>query len=114
MSQTRSRLKILLVGAGAFGRQHLRVWRALGAQVYAADLDPAALEACGLPAARRSRDFRERLALVDAVDVATPVGTHFELCRAALRAGKDVFVEKPFTSTSAQARALTTLARRAG
>jgi predicted dehydrogenase len=40
---------------------------------------------------------------VDAVAIATPVSTHFDLAMEALRAGKHVLVEKPFTSTSEQA-----------
>jgi predicted dehydrogenase len=40
---------------------------------------------------------------VDAVVIATPVATHFELAHAALRAGKHVLVEKPLTSSSDQA-----------
>lgn len=43
---------------------------------------------------------------VDAVAIATPVNTHYELALAALRAGKHVFVEKPMTETSEQARHL--------
>jgi predicted dehydrogenase len=43
---------------------------------------------------------------VDAVVIATPVGLHFELATAALRAGKHVLVEKPMTSTSDQASRL--------
>jgi predicted dehydrogenase len=43
---------------------------------------------------------------VDAIIVATPVATHFELAVAALRAGKHVMVEKPMTSCSADARLL--------
>ena len=39
---------------------------------------------------------------VDAVVVATPVSTHFELAMAALRAGKHVLVEKPLAASSAQ------------
>ena len=42
----------------------------------------------------------------------TPVWTHFELAKAALENGKHVFVEKPFTSTSAQAEQLIELAAR--
>jgi predicted dehydrogenase len=43
---------------------------------------------------------------VDAVVIATPVATHFELAYAALQAGKHVLVEKPLASSSAQARLL--------
>jgi len=49
---------------------------------------------------------------VDAVAVVTPVWTHFELAKAALENGKHVFVEKPFTSTAAQAKELIDLADR--
>ena len=49
---------------------------------------------------------------IDAVAVITPVWTHFDLAKAALTAGKHVFVEKPFTSTSAQAEELIELAQR--
>jgi predicted dehydrogenase len=43
---------------------------------------------------------------IDAIVVATPVASHFELAMAALRAGKHVLVEKPIASTSAHARRL--------
>jgi predicted dehydrogenase len=49
---------------------------------------------------------------VDAVAVVTPVWTHFELAKAALENGKHVFVEKPFTATSEQARQLIELAEK--
>jgi len=47
---------------------------------------------------------------IDAVAVITPVWTHFELAKKALQNGKHVFVEKPFTSNSAQAQELIELA----
>ena len=47
---------------------------------------------------------------IDAVAIITPVWTHFELAKAALENGKHVFVEKPFTSDSAQAEELINLA----
>src|SRR5580700_348425 len=47
---------------------------------------------------------------VDAIAVITPVWTHYELSKAALQNGKHVFVEKPFTSTSAQAEQLINMA----
>ncbi|MEO0813991.1 MAG: Gfo/Idh/MocA family oxidoreductase [Myxococcota bacterium] len=43
---------------------------------------------------------------VDAVVIATSVGTHFELANAALDAGKHVFVEKPLASSVDEAQAL--------
>ena len=47
---------------------------------------------------------------IDAVAVVSPVWTHFELAKSALQNGKHVFVEKPFTSTAAQAQELIDLA----
>jgi len=49
---------------------------------------------------------------IDAVAVVTPVWTHYELTKKALENGKHVFVEKPFTSNSAQADELINLAAR--
>src|SRR5277367_3721959 len=47
---------------------------------------------------------------LDAIAVITPVWTHYELTKAALEHGKHVFVEKPFTSSAAQAEELINLA----
>jgi len=49
---------------------------------------------------------------VDAVAIVTPVWTHYDLAKAALESGKHVFVEKPFTSNSAQGEELINLALR--
>jgi predicted dehydrogenase len=49
---------------------------------------------------------------IDAVAVITPVWTHHELTKAALENGKHVFIEKPFTSNSAQPQELIELAAR--
>lgn len=51
---------------------------------------------------------------IDAIAVITPVWTHYELAKTALLNGKHVFVEKPFTSTSAQAKELIDIADRKG
>jgi predicted dehydrogenase len=59
-------------------------------------------------------DFQDILTSpdIDAVAIVTPVWTHFDLAKSALQNGKHVFVEKPFTSTSAQAIELMELAER--
>jgi predicted dehydrogenase len=49
---------------------------------------------------------------IDAVAIVTPVSTHYDLAKKALENGKHVFVEKPFTATSAQAEELIELADR--
>src|SRR2546421_4856880 len=49
---------------------------------------------------------------IDAVAIVTPVSTHYDLAKKALENGKHVFVEKPFTATSAQAEELIELAER--
>jgi predicted dehydrogenase len=51
---------------------------------------------------------------VEAVLIATPVTTHFALARACLRSGRHTFVEKPLTSTAAEAEELIRIADRAG
>lgn len=48
---------------------------------------------------------------VDAVVIATPISTHFQLARQALRRGKHVFVEKPLADSSTKARELVELAQ---
>ena len=64
------------------------------------------------PACRVTRSFDAVLndPTIDAVALATPVSTHFELAARALEAGKHVFVEKPLAGSSAEARELIDLA----
>ena len=64
------------------------------------------------PQARFTGDFDEMLAdtSLDAVVVATPVPTHFELARRALGAGKHVLVEKPPAMTGSEMDELVSLA----
>ncbi|HVZ82767.1 MAG TPA: Gfo/Idh/MocA family oxidoreductase [Terracidiphilus sp.] len=49
---------------------------------------------------------------IDVIAVISPVWTHYELAKAALENGKHVFVEKPFTSNTAQAQELIEIAQR--
>ncbi|HET7343854.1 MAG TPA: Gfo/Idh/MocA family oxidoreductase [Methylomirabilota bacterium] len=66
------------------------------------------------PGVRLFEDPAELIALsdLDAVVVATPVATHYELGLAALKAGKDVLIEKPLASTAAEAEMLADVAQR--
>ncbi|MFD5213490.1 Gfo/Idh/MocA family oxidoreductase [Microbacterium sp. NPDC058345] len=59
-------------------------------------------------------DLLERAADLDLVVIGTPPGTHAEVATAALDAGLDVVVDKPFTVSSAEGRALIARAERLG
>ncbi|MBN2357341.1 Gfo/Idh/MocA family oxidoreductase [candidate division KSB1 bacterium] len=64
------------------------------------------------PALRTDTDYHKVIddPKIDAIAICTPVFTHYEVAKAALEAGKHVFLEKPMTSNSAQAEELVELA----
>jgi predicted dehydrogenase len=66
------------------------------------------------PSLTLTRDVREitKSSDIDVVAVITPAWAHYELAKAALLNGKHVFVEKPFTSSSAEAEELIEIAAR--
>ena len=78
------------------------------------DRDPSVLERARnlYPSVRVCTETEEMLrsTQIDAVAVITPVSTHYDFARLALENGKHVFVEKPFTMTSDEARRLIDLA----
>lgn len=65
----------------------------------------------GLTVTEESRDITASPE-IDIVTVITPVSTHYAIAKEALLNGKHVFVEKPFTSTAAQAEELIELAEK--
>src|SRR5205823_5770189 len=106
--------RILLIGMGRWGANHRRVLQSLPIELFVAERDPERLKSSGLPASHQAADAHSLFPIIDAAVVVTPAESHFELCRALLEAGKDVFVEKPITLKSADARELTELAKRNG
>ncbi|MEQ1572691.1 MAG: Gfo/Idh/MocA family oxidoreductase [Vicinamibacterales bacterium] len=101
-----------VIGYGYWGPNLVRNFaEAPGARVgFVTDLRAERLSqvSARYPSVKVSTDHRDLLADpgIDAVAIATPVSTHFELGMAALRAGKHLLIEKPMASSSAQARAL--------
>ena len=105
--------KILLLGIGRWGSNHLRVLHSLPVELFVAETDPKRLDAArqlGLGDQHLTTDHRKFAANVDGAVVVTPAQTHYDLCREFLEAGKDVFVEKPIALHSKDARALVELA----
>jgi predicted dehydrogenase len=63
---------------------------------------------------KRFDTIEELLNEVDCIDIVTPTITHFDCAAAALRKSKHVFIEKPVTQTTDEAKLLTNLAEEAG
>jgi predicted dehydrogenase len=109
--------KVLLLGLGRWGVNHLRNLHAIPVELHVAEVDTKRLEPArklGIPESRLATDYSQVAGHMDAVVVVTPAQTHFPLCQQFLEAGKDVFVEKPITLTSAEARRLAELADKRG
>ncbi|HEY4054140.1 MAG TPA: Gfo/Idh/MocA family oxidoreductase [Terriglobales bacterium] len=111
-------IRIAVIGYGYWGPRIARNLNAAeGSKVVAiCDKSAASLQRArrDFPNVELTSDVNSVLSSpdIDAVAVVTPVWTHFELAESALKNGKHVFVEKPFTSTSAQAEQLVELADR--
>jgi predicted dehydrogenase len=116
MSQRDRAVNVALIGCGYWGPNLARNFYQLpNAQlVTCCDLDERKLEQMQrLYPTRVTQDYGSVLAdsSVEAVALATPAGSHHTLARAALLAGKHVFVEKPLTMSSAEAESLIDLAQ---
>lgn len=113
-----STIRVGVIGYGYWGPNIVRNFNGLdSARVEAVcDKSPSALARVrkAHPAIQTVSDPTDILHSpdIDAVAVITPVWTHYELAKQALENGKHIFVEKPFTSTSAQAEELIELAAR--
>src|ERR1044071_5442986 len=113
-------LRIAVLGAGHWGPNLIRNFHNHQTSEVArvVDRDPArlALVEARYPEVQTGSDAGEAIAdpRVDAVVVATPTVTHFEMASAALRAGKHVLVEKPIATRVAEAEALCELAEKGG
>jgi predicted dehydrogenase len=111
-------LKVGVIGYGYWGPNIVRNFHAQERSRVVAVCDKLAKSRervrQAFPDIHTTSDCGELLAssAIDAVAVVTPVWTHFELAKTALENGKHVFVEKPFTCTTAQAEELIELADR--
>lgn len=111
----KSTLRFGIIGWGYWGPKIARNLDSLphAAVTMVADSDAHRLSSLSLNypsmqiASRAEEIFRSD---VDGVVIATPLGTHYQLAKAALQHGKHVLVEKPLAATVAQAEELVTLA----
>jgi len=109
-------INVGVIGVGYWGPNIIRNFDGCSQthMVIASDLKPERLSFIQKkhPALKTTADYREIIndPDIDAVAICTPVFSHYELAKAALQAGKHVFLEKPMTSTSQQAEELVNLA----
>ena len=113
-----AKVKVAVLGTGSLGQHHARIYSELQAagQVELTGIFDAHPEtARKIGEKHKLRVFPSVAAAAaasDALNIATPTTTHFEIARALLAQGKHVLVEKPMTDNSAQAAELCELAQR--
>jgi predicted dehydrogenase len=111
-----TRLRCAVIGAGYLGRFHAQKYAGLAGCELTGVADPSAeaRERIGVELSVATHaDHRELIGRVDAVSVATPTSLHHAVAKDFLEAGAHVLVEKPITTTAAEARELIAIAARA-
>jgi predicted dehydrogenase len=109
--------KIGVVGTGYLGRLHARVLTEMPEVDVVGFVEPKGEIAAEVEAnlkLRRIATVAELAGLVECAVVATPTTEHAEVAAALLAAGCDVMIEKPITSTVAEAKMLIGLAAKHG
>ncbi len=113
-----SRLKVGVIGAGSWGKNHVRTLAALAETELTAicDLDPAVRDRLARqhPSTFVTDSVPALLGRVEAVVIASSARTHAELGRVAVEAGVPALVEKPFALTVPDAEGLAELSARRG
>jgi len=102
-------IKVGVIGVGYLGKHHAAKYAAMANVdlVGVADVNPArAKEVAGLFDTRAFEDYHDLMPLVDAVSIVTPTRQHFEVAKCCLEYGLDVLIEKPMTTTLAEASEL--------
>lgn len=105
---------IAVIGSGIWGKNIVRNFNSLSALHTICDIDDENIKNLKqeYPHVNFTRDINEVLnnSEIHAIAVVTPSHTHYKIVKAALEAGKHVYVEKPLSTVSEQARDLSDLA----
>ena len=113
-------IRVLVVGLGNMGLSHARAYKAIDgfeiAGLCSRDIAQRPEIAAEFPGPPQFSDYYEALVALkpDAVSINTWPDTHAAFARAALEAGRHVFIEKPLAETVAEAESLVALATARG
>ncbi len=109
-------LKVGVFGVGHLGKFHLNNWKEIEGVKLVGFFDPnndAAKQVTAEYGLKRYMDEDKLMDACDIIDVVVPTDHHFEVCMAAVRKGKHVFVEKPLTNTIEEAKQLVNMIKEA-
>lgn len=111
------KIKTAVIGVGHMGRWHANKYAALDHSEFVAiaDRDTERCQAIASELGVQAiADYRDLIGEVDAVSVATPTSSHFDIVSTLLNNGIHVLVEKPITATVQEAHDLVELAEGKG
>ncbi len=109
--------QVIVVGGGNWGKNLIRNFYQLNtlSGIVEVDSEKQTEYQTDYPNLKIYLDYQEALKTdISAIVIATPAPTHYQLAKAALEAGKDVFVEKPMTLKAEQAKSLAEYADKHG
>ena len=107
-------LKVGVFGVGHLGKFHLNNWKEIPGVELVGFYDPNdnnANEVAEKYGLKRFEEINDLVNVIDAADIVAPTDHHFQLCEAAIKKGKHVFVEKPLAQTMEEAHALVKLVK---
>ncbi|HZK76091.1 MAG TPA: Gfo/Idh/MocA family oxidoreductase [Candidatus Kapabacteria bacterium] len=110
-------LRVGIAGVGHLGRIHAKLWKEVDGVTIAGLYDANAAVASAISNETGIENFDDLSGLlkrVDALSIVTPTGSHYDVAKQAIAAGKHVLIEKPITTTTEQAEELIALAKSKG
>lgn len=110
-----NKIKVAIIGVGRLGSAHARVYKELPQANLIGVCDIEKSKALSIAESLNTQafsDYKELFSRVQAVSIATPTISHYQIAREFLLSGINVLVEKPFTTSLKEANSLLKLAQK--
>jgi predicted dehydrogenase len=115
MYENTSKMRIGIIGTGVMGKHHLRIVDSIPELQLTCAMDHNSEHldsACSPYKIQKFNDYKNMVNSVDAVMIATPTISHYEIGKYFLEKKKNILIEKPITSTLEQADELINIAKK--